>query len=811
MSISCFLGLLLIAFASAIEKISFSVKEEETVGSLVGILLPKLSSRLKNYKDRMNFQLIQKGQAQFFRIAPQDGRITIAQKIDRESICQGANSRDETRYLSSVEGQCQLRFTVSVLREGTSEIIDMVQVSVNVLDVNDNQCRFEPSDRQSVYIPEDSPLDSGYRIPLYIPFDPDAGIMNRIDPRSIKLKSADDLDSARFFDLHVTETSSAAKPVSLYLTITRKLDYESFSVHKMVVTANDASRYDTSTCSLELTVQVVDVNDHPPRFDKKQIHLNLNENTPVGSVIHQLQARDLDKGPVFSKLIYSLGTYTSDDVSSHFEVHPFNGSVTLRKRLSYAKKRKFEIPVIVRNPVDAEVVKGGYDETPQIRLSTSTPIEATSHDIARLVVNVIDVNDEAPVISFYAPDGQSDLSIEENTLNLPSDFGVVSVTDGDSGENGKVECHLAENTTGLFRLVKMSSGDHMVEDGRETLFKLSAIHSFDREESQAISLSIICQDLGSPARTTETSLVVRIKDVNDNSPIFERQYVELNVTEDSDPVRRRNDFIISQVVAHDPDEGVNAEITYELIQSPGQPIFSINPKTGVFSSNGDLDREFQDRHQFSIVARDSGKPQLSASITVTINVQDFNDEPPVFASPEFEFTATEGAPLNTLVGIVDVTDADDGLNRELSFKLLANDLPAHYPMSTGEGLQHYGWRMGQQQPVLPYRLEARFNHRKNQYEVSILTDGELDAEASGERAEYPQGGSNLVAVQSFFIVAEDGGSPKRISRARVLVNLLDINDNSPVFHFPSENNASVNVSYKEYVGYPFTRVSSDFT
>lgn len=789
----------------AIEKLSFSVKEEEPEGSLVGILIHKLSNRLQNYKHRMNFQLIHKGHAEFFQISPQEGRITIAQVIDREIVCQGDNSQDDTGYEQSVEGQCQLRFTVSILREGTSEIIDMVQVIVNVLDVNDNRCRFEPSDHQTIYIPEDSPVDSGYRIPLYMPSDPDAGIMNRIDPRSVKLNSADDIDSSRYFDLHLTKTNSVTNPVSLQLTITRKLDYESFPTHKLLVTANDASRYESSTCSLHLSVQVIDANDNAPQFTKKHVHLSLNENTPVGSVVHQLQARDLDKGPVFSKLIYAFGPYTTKDVLSTFEILPFNGSIILKNRLSYAKRRKYETTITVRNPLDAEVVKGTYVDEPEIRISLATPLEATSHDTIQLAIDVIDVNDEAPAITFHAPDGDRELSIEENVLNLPSDFGLVSVTDGDSGDNGKVDCRLAENTTSLFQLVKMSYGDQMMDIGRETLFKLSAIHSFDREETQSITLLIICHDLGTPPRSTEKSIVVRIKDVNDNSPIFERQFVELNVTEDSDPVRRRNDFVIGQFSAHDPDEGANAEITYELLHTSGRQFFSINPKTGVFRSEGDLDRELQDRHQFTIVARDSGQPQLSTSITITINVQDFNDEPPVFALPEFEFVATEGAPLGTLIGKIDVTDGDEGINRELSFKILANDLSAHYPISSEESMQ-YDWRRGHS-VKLPYRLESRFNSLRNMYEVSILTDTELDAEAVDEKSGYSSDGSSVTTIHSFFVVAEDGGLPKRISRSRIVVNILDINDNNPVFHFPTESNATVNVSYREYTGYPFTRVS----
>ncbi|VDK73424.1 unnamed protein product [Dibothriocephalus latus] len=745
-----FLLFCFVFLALGIQEVSFSVREEEPIGSLVGVLLPKIPDFRRGSQTNPVFRLIQKGHAAYFKVSPTGGRITIAQVIDREALCPSEGTPMKIGLgLPRLNGQCQLRFTVNVLPLGTAEIIDMIQVTVNILDANDNRCTFEPSDHQTVYIPEDSRTGPSFMVPLNRPSDPDSDAMHRIDPRGIRLRSADELDSARYFDLHVAETSSLERPVSLHLSLARQLDYEAATTHKLIVTASDATRMADKTCTLHLTIQVVDVNDNPPRFEKKLMHLQLKENAPVGSVIYQVKATDGDKGPVFGRLIYSLGPYAEADVRQHFYVSPNNGSIILKRKLSYARINKFEIPLVVRNPTQSEAQaspKGPSNQVPAAQ-RMGTPLETTVHDTARLIVNVIDVNDEKPVISVFTLDGHNDISIEENRNNVPSDFAVVSVTDGDSGENGRVECELAANSTSRFRLTRMTNmkPSGAFDGGQETLFKLSALVAFDREENK---------------------------------------------------------------------------IRYSLIQPSEKPMFKIDEKEGVISSNGHLDREQQATYEFEIVAQDLGTPSLSSSAKVIIYVRDFNDESPVFSKPEFEFEVPEGVPANHLIGIIYASDVDEGKNGELKFWILPTDLPTQYSLSE-ESLQHR-WRL-EDEETLPYRLEPHYIRSENRYEIGILTSGPIDREATAglnkltsrmirptEGAldfNYPTPTDVSASRHTFFAIAEDEGTPKRSSRAKITINILDVNDNAPVFLFPTSNNSTVNVSFKEYVGFAFTRVS----
>ncbi|KAL7065039.1 hypothetical protein AAHC03_05239 [Spirometra sp. Aus1] len=819
--------LLLFSFfflALGIQEVSFSVREEEKMGSLVGVLLPKLSEFRRGGPINPVFRLIQKGHAEYFKVSPTGGRITIAHVIDREALCPSEGAPIKMGLvMPRLNGQCQLRFTVNVLPLGTAEIIDIIQVVVNILDANDNRCTFEPSDHQTVYVPEDSRTGPSFMVPLNRPSDPDADAMHRIDPRSIRLRSADELDSARFFDLHVAETSSLERPVSLHLSIARQLDYELSTSHKLIVTASDATRMAENTCTLYLAIEVIDVNDNPPRFEKKLMYLQLNENAPVGSVIYQAKATDGDKGRIFSQLIYSLGPYAEADVRRNFHVSPNNGSVILKRKLSYARINKFEIPLIVRNPTQSEAQAASKDPSKLYGTAyiMDTSLEATVHDTARLIISVIDVNDEQPVISVFTLDGHSDISIEENREVLPSDFAVVSVTDGDSGENGRVECELSENSTSRFRLTRMTNmkTSGSFDGGQETLFKLSALVAFDREESSQVPLYLLCRDLGKPRRTSEKSVLVSIRDINDNAPFFDAPTVTLRVYEDSEPSRRGQNYEVGKVTATDIDEGPNAEIKYSLIQGTENPIFKIDEKEGLITSNGHLDREQQAAYEFEVLAQDHGHPPLSSSVKVTVYVTDFNDESPVFSESDFEFEVTEGVPENHLVGVIYATDADEGKNGELKFWTLPTDLPTHYPLS--EDSLQYRWRL-EDEETLPYRLVPHYIAHENRYEIGVLTSGPIDREAAADHKKlnsrkirpteaaldfnYPTSEDFSLSKHSFFAVAEDDGTPKRSSRAKVTVKILDVNDNAPVFLFPTSSNSTVNVSFKEYAGFAFSRV-----
>lgn len=102
--------------------------------------------------------------------------------------------------------------------------------------------------------------------------------------------------------------------------------------------------------------------------------------------------------------------------------------------------------------------------------------------------------------------------------------------------------------------------------------------------------------------------------------------------------------------ATDPDSGDNGEVHYELIASTQEPsYFQVDHNRGTISLIHGLDYETVHRLTVTVVARDSGVPSLSDNMTLVLDVQDINDNPPVFERPHYSATVLESLPVNSQV------------------------------------------------------------------------------------------------------------------------------------------------------------------
>lgn len=87
---------------------------------------------------------------------------------------------------------------------------------------------------------------------------------------------------------------------------------------------------------------------------------------------------------------------------------------------------------------------------------------------------------------------------------------------------------------------------------------------------------------------------------------------------------------------------------YRLEGGP-RGLFRLDTRTGDLWLSGRLDYEAAQRHSLLITAADGGSPPLSANLTVLLEVQDVNDNPPVFERPEYSVPVSESLPLNSQV------------------------------------------------------------------------------------------------------------------------------------------------------------------
>lgn len=140
---------------------------------------------------------------------------------------------------------------------------------------------------------------------------------------------------------------------------------------------------------------------------------------------------------------------------------------------------------------------------------------------------------------------------------------------------------------------------------------------------------------------------VAVEDVNDNAPEFASNTVRISVPEDV-PIGSP----LYQAHARDKDSGENSIIRYRLYSGqngPNRDLFSIDPRLGYLTLTRHLDYEVAQRHSLVIVASDTGIPSLSSNLTLVVEVQDVNDNPPVFERAEYSVTVLESLPINSQV------------------------------------------------------------------------------------------------------------------------------------------------------------------
>ncbi|XP_049895859.1 protocadherin-16-like [Epinephelus moara] len=493
--------------------------------------------------------------------------------------------------------------------------------------------------------------------------------------------------------------------------LVRELDYEKGSRYTLHIEVSDFSQAFPSSHLVQLHINVQDSNDHAPQFTEDPVTIVVPENIEPGASIYTFQAQDQDGSGPNSELRYSIEHYWPD-TPDLLILDPSSGVLTLGQKLD-------------------------RESTPSLYLVVRATDQAVDHSQRRwgsvtARVFVTDENDNAPVFS-----SPSAVSVMEDQ---PVGFVILYVMarDEDEGENGRVSYRIqAGNSAGRFSL-NPNTGS------------LSILKALDREEQEVFNLTIVAEDHGIPQLSTSQVLCVQVIDVNDEAPLFQRAEFEAQVMENQGP-----GTTVLTVTATDRDQGSNGQVTYGGVTEEG---FIINPVTGVITTTRELDAELQDHYTLTVYARDGGLPPNFAKAVVRVEVQDVNDNAPVFAKLWYGLEVPENqAPVELC--FLKATDPDSGPGGELEYRITAGDSDGDFHLDTSTG--------------------------------ALSTSRSLDRET---RPEY-----------TLEVVATDQGSPALSSTVTVEVKVLDVNDNSPVF---SRSSYSVEVSEDAAEGSKVLEVSA---
>ncbi|XP_024238706.1 protocadherin-10 isoform X2 [Oncorhynchus tshawytscha] len=610
------LFLLLCIADGVVSQIRYSVPEEAGHGTFVGNIAEDLGLDMTKIASR-RFQVVPSSRTPYLEVNMENGILFINEKIDREQICKQSAS-------------CLLHLEVFL-----ENPLELFRVEIEVVDINDNPPSFPETDI-TVEISESAV--PGTRFPLESAFDPDVG--------SNALRTYD-ITTNNYFYLDVQTQTDGNKFAELVLE--KSLDREQQASHRYVLTAVDGGQPPRTGTAL-LVVKVLDSNDNVPVFDQPVYSVSLQENTPAGTLVIQLNATDLDEGQN-GEIVYSFSNHISSRVKDLFAIDARTGRIEVRSEVDFEESSLYQIFVQAKD---------------------LGPNAVAAH--CKVLVKIMDVNDNAPDITFSTVTESVSERAAPGTV-----IALLSVTDKDAEENGKIHVEILGDVP--FKL-KPSFRNYftIVTDG-----------PLNRENADSYSVTVVARDTGTPSLATSKSIKVQVSDENDNAPTFTQPIYDVYVTENNVP-----GAYIHAVTALDPDVGQNALISYSIMECDIQGMsvktyVSINEETGYLYALRSFDYEQLKDFTFMVQAKDAGSPELFSNATVKVIIVDQNDNPPSVIAPLGKNgTAREPLPRSAepgyLVTRIIAMDADDGENARLSYSIQRGN---------ENGMFRMDWRTGE--------------------------------------------------------------------------------------------------------------------
>ncbi|KAM9603275.1 protocadherin alpha-2-like isoform 5-T5 [Morphnus guianensis] len=665
-------------------QVRYSVPEEAKAGTVVGRLAQDLGLEAGEPEAR-RLRLVAQGRRASVEVSGASGALVVSSRLDREELC-------------GKSAPCALRLEVLVERP-----LRVFHVELEVTDINDNAPLF-PAARKNLSLAELTTVP-GSRFPLEGASDADVGANAQLSYT---------LSPSEHFSLDLQRSEEYRE--SLFLVLRRPLDRETMPEHRLMLTASDGGR-PSLTGTMELVISVLDANDNAPQFNQSVYKVQLLESTAEGTLVAQVNATDPDVGSNGEMTFTASSTFPAHGLNL-FILDPKTGEIRLTGTLDFEDVRSYEIEI--------EATDKG---TPPL----------SGH--CKVLVEVLDVNDNAP-----------EVWVTSLSVPVPEDAAVgtvvalLSVSDRDSGANGRVRC--AVWPAAPFGLVATFAGS----------YSLVLREALDRERVSEYEVEVRAEDGGAPALRASRGLRVPVSDVNDNAPAFAQAVYTVLARENNAAGAE-----LARLWARDPDEAGNGRVSYSVAEGVGggavagggwraaSSYVSVDAESGRLWALQPLDYEEVQVLQFEVRAVDAGEPPLCGNATVQLFVVDENDNAPALLPPAgggpgggaagsaasgpgsgsgsgaLWAWAAWGAPAGQVVAKIRAVDADSGYNAWLRYELWE---------PRGKG---------------PFRVG--------------LYSGEVSTARALEEADGPR--------QRLVIVVRDHGEPARSATATLSVSLVE--------------------------------------
>ncbi|XP_043475497.1 cadherin-23 [Leptopilina heterotoma] len=556
---------------------------------------------------------------EYFTVDRESGVVILRKPLDREA-------QDIIEVIISItdEGIAGSEpNTVSLRRE------------IAVLDENDNAPVYHGRP-YAARVPESAKVGGLLLPPGTITVtDRDGGVNADISVSCIPASSDDDVCQV----FSVSSEKLAEGKYDVQITLSQALDYEKRNSYLINLVAIDGASdpFKRLQSRATIAVDVLDVQDQRPIFLNSPYSAALPENTPEGYQILTVKSRDGDSGEP-RPLLLTL----EDEEFGHFRLDVTRkGDVSIGKLITTNISLDREDPNILQNG-------GIYSFKVKATELINNEIPGDS-SMSIVTIVVTDVDDLTPTFN----KNYFSLRISEDIgMDTPLPGLNMVVSDGDVGDNAKYFLALQDvpNYPGISNAFVVSPEE---AQGRVPVVIRARDDSvLDYDVSDPALREIEFEVTASVAGTIVATCRVHIKlvDANDHSPKFLKSVYKLSVREDAEIGTH-----FADVFATDRDSGIFGDLTYSL-GGFGSEKFKTDPKEGGVSVAKALDYETQKSYTLTIEAKDGGG--RVSNVNILIELEDVNDNEPVFEQQEYSRTVREGATSFDPQMFVRATDID---------------------------------------------------------------------------------------------------------------------------------------------------------
>ncbi|CAD5114920.1 unnamed protein product [Dimorphilus gyrociliatus] len=460
------------------------------------------------------------------------------------------------------------------------------------------------------------------------------------------------------------------------LFTTNELDYDySIRVWNLIVVARDSGSPFQRTAHQNITLEITNVNDNPPIMMKKSCTIEINKRA-TSYTFRELpvNAMDPDGNPVRMEI-------TGGTAKKSFSINPESGVLTFNN--TDIRKRRHQRGTLTENLFVSAKDSDKYKAIRPTKISVKYLRNRKKTRLIRCLDNeeaLIAINNTKTAPHFNSRDLPMATRLYENRfapqfLDFPQEVSIdedvapnvtiatITARDDDPGYNGRLVFVISSgNEDGAF---KMQTTD--------TFGRLLIFGGVDRERKKLYKLSVTVSDSANIPKMQTRELIVNVRDVNDNYPIFERKIYRISIPENTKP----NSEIL-QVSATDADTGPNSMILYKLENER----FNVDEKTGRIKVMEELDREEIDNYELIVTATDMGrKVQLESSTRVIVDVTDVNDNVPVCLISSPILHVREDLPVGSVVTVVHGKDGDLGNSGRIRYNFVRKTLKSKPPFS----------------------------------------------------------------------------------------------------------------------------------